>query len=449
MVRMLNGKRTGKKFWISGEKDEMSFEVIEALGRITREKSIEKDELIHMIEAGILAAARKKFGVADNISVQVNPDKGNISVVIEKQVVEEVEDPTIEIVLDDALEHDPEARIGDQVGVPVDFSEFGRTAIQAAKQVVIQRVREAEREKVHEEYSTRIGEIIHGTIQQVERGNYIVYISKQTEAIIPSREQNKKERFKQGDSIMACLVEVNDTTKGPQLILSRTHALFLNSMFQKEVPEIAQGLVEIKEIAREPGSRSKVAVISNDRSVDPVGACVGLKGSRVQSIVKEVGGERIDIVPWSDNSEEFVRKALSPALIMKTVPDTQTGTMIVVVSDDQLSLAIGRSGQNVRLASRLTGWQIDLMTREEFEGRKKAPEEEKIFVDLSDYDLTRIPGIGAKTAERLQESGFKSLGDLIDVEESDILKVDGIGAKTAKKLKAIADGIASNILENN
>ena len=425
----------------------MSFEIIEALGRITREKSIEKEELIRMIEAGILAAARKKFGTADNISVEVNPDKGSISVVIEKQVVEEITDPAVEILLEDAREFDPQAEIGENVGVPVDFSEFGRTAIQAAKQVVIQRVREAEREKVHEEYSCKIGEIIHGTVQQVERGNYIVYISKQTEAIIPSREQNRKERFKQGDPVMACLIEVNDTTKGPQLILSRTHALFLRSLFQKEVPEIAQGRVEINEIAREPGSRSKVAVISHEHSVDPVGACVGLKGSRVQSIVKEIGGERIDIIPWSDDPEEFVRRALSPALILKTIPDQATKNMRVVVLDDQLSLAIGRSGQNVRLASKLTGWQIDLMTKDELAGREEVVEEEKVLVDLSEYDLTRIPGVGGKTAQKLREAGFKSLADLIDVEESDLLKVDGIGAKTAKKLKAIADGITSDMLE--
>jgi N utilization substance protein A len=425
----------------------MSFEVIEALGRITREKSIEKEELIRMIEAGILAAARKKFGTADNISVEVNPEKGVISVIVEKEAVEKVTDAAVEILIDEARELDPQVKVGDHIGIPIDFSEFGRTAIQAAKQVVIQRVREAEREKVHEEYSSKIGEIIHGTVQQVERGNYIVYISKQTEAIIPSREQNKKERFKQGDTIMACLIEVNDTTKGPQLILSRTHALFLRSLFLKEVPEIAQGLVEIKEIAREPGSRSKVAVVSHDRSVDPVGACVGLKGSRVQSIVKEVGGERIDIVPWSDNAEEFVRRALSPAVILKTIPDRTTKNMMVIVSDDQLSLAIGRSGQNVRLASKLTNWQIDLMTKEEFEGKKMEADEERELVELSEYDLTRIPGIGGKTAQKLKDAGYKSLADLIDVKEDDLLKVDSIGAKTAKKLKAIADGIASDVLD--
>ena len=424
----------------------MSFEVIEALGRITREKSIERDELVRMIEAGILAAARKKFGTADNISVEVNADKGNISVVIDKTIVEDVSDPAVEIELGEAREYDPDAEIGEHVAIPVDFNEFGRAAIQAAKQVGLQRVREAEREKVHEEYCNRIGEIIHGTVQQVERGNYIVYISKQTEAIIPAREQNRKERFRQGDTIMACLIEVNDTTKGPQLILSRTHPLFLMSLFQKEVPEIAQGLVEIKEIAREPGSRSKVAVVSHDRSVDPVGACVGLKGSRVQSIVKEVGGERIDIVPWSEDPEEFVRRALSPATVMRTIVDREAGSMTVIVSDDQLSLAIGRSGQNVRLASKLTGWQIDLMTREEFEGRQKAAEEEKVLVDLSEYDLTRIPGIGAKTALNLRNAGYGSLADLIGVKEEDLLSVSGIGEKTARKLKAIADGISSDML---
>jgi N utilization substance protein A len=423
----------------------MSFEIIEALGRITREKSIEKEELIGMIEAGVLAAARKKFGTTDNISVRVNADKGSISVVIEKEVVREVVDRKVEISLEEARQYDPEAALDERVGIPVDFTEFGRTAVQAAKQVVIQKVREAEREKIHEEYTKRIGEIIHGTVQQIERGNYIVYISKQIEAIIPLREQNRKERFSQGDPIMGCLIEVNDTSRGPQLILSRTHALFLNSLFQKEVPEIAQELVEIKEIAREPGSRSKVAVVSHDRSVDPVGACVGLKGSRVQSIVKEIGGERIDIVPWSEDPDEFVRKALSPAVVLKTVADRQANSMTVVVSDDQLSLAIGKSGQNVRLASKLTGWQIDLMTRKEFDGRKRAAEGERVMVDLSEYDLSRIPGIGKKTAQRLGEAGYKSLGDLIDVEEADLLKVSGIGEKTAKKLKAIADGIDSGL----
>ncbi|OGF97785.1 MAG: transcription termination factor NusA, partial [Candidatus Glassbacteria bacterium RBG_16_58_8] len=425
----------------------MSFEVLEALGRITREKSIEKEELIRMIEAGILAAARKKFGTTENISVQVNPDKGNISVLIGKKVVESVTNPEAEISLVEARVFDPQVEIGEQVSVPVDFSEFGRTAIQAAKQVMIQRVREAEREKVHEEYSGKVGEIIHGTVQQIERGNYIVYISKQIEAVIPIREQNKKERFRQGDPIIACLVEVNDTSKGPQLILSRTNTLFLRSLFQKEVPEIAQGLVEIKEISREPSSRSKVAVVSHDRNVDPVGACVGLKGSRVQSIVKEVGGERIDIVHWSDAPEEFVKRALSPATVLKAIPDFEKKSMTVIVANDQLSLAIGRSGQNVRLASKLTGWQIDLMTKDEFEGKKKKTEDEgKVLVDIADYDLTHIPGIGEKTAQKLREAGFTSLADLIDVAEADLLKIDGIGEKTAKKLKAIADGIARDML---
>ncbi len=340
--------------------------ILDAFSEIAREKSIGREELIEMIEAGLVAAARKKYGQGCEVDVEIDPLAGKIDIGVGREVVEEITDPAAQISLQEAKELDSELELDDIYWVQVPFDDFGRNAIQAAKQVVIQRIREAERDKIRAEYSGKIGELLSGSIQQVERGNYVIFLNKQTEAILPMKETNRKDYFKQGDPMRAVLIDIRETTKGPQLILSRTHEAFLKALFQLEVPEIYQGIIEIRGVVREAGSRSKIAVSSNDEHIDPVGACVGLKGSRVQAVVNELGGERIDVIPYSGDPQEFVRSALNPAKLYRTSIDRDEHTVTAVIEDDQLSLAIGRNGQNVRLASQLTGWKIELMAKKEF-----------------------------------------------------------------------------------
>jgi len=340
--------------------------ILDAFGEIAREKSISQIELIEMIEAGLVAAVRKRYGANCEVKVQIEPREGRIRIQVGRHVVETVEDPTAQLTLEDARLVDPKIALEEILWSEVPFSDFGRNAIQAAKQVVIQRIREAERDKIRSEYSGKIGELLSGTIQQVERGNYVVFLNRQTEAIMPMKETNRKDHFKQGDPVRACLIDIRETTKGPQLILSRTHESFLKALFQLEVPEIYQGIIDIRGVVREAGSRAKIAVFSHDDHIDAVGACVGLKGSRVQAVVNELGGERIDIIPFSDDPQEYVRAALNPAKIYRTSINREDGQVNVVIEDDQLSLAIGKNGQNVRLASKLTGWKIELMTKKDF-----------------------------------------------------------------------------------
>jgi len=422
----------------------MSFNILDVFNELVREKNIDRSVLSGMVEAGMAAAARKKHGQQANVSAKIEEGGSSIEITLLKKVVEKVEDAVVEIAVQDAKAFKSDAESGDIVEVPVDFTTFGRNAILAAKQVVIQRIREAERSRVLKDYSDRVGEIISGTIQQIERGSYIVFVDKTTEAIIPQREQVKREHYRQGDPIRACLIEVLDSSKGPQLILSRAHPDFVKALFKLEIPEVYQDIVEIKGTSREPGSRTKIAVQSHDMNVDAVGACVGLKGSRVQSIVSELGGERIDIVPYNEDANIFVRRALSPSNVTRTIPDEKEQRMTVIVAEDQLSLAIGRSGQNVRLASKLTGWEIDLLTAKEYEERE-AKQEEGEMIDLEDYELARIPGIGERTANQLAESGYKTLADLLSVEESELLKVPGIGKKTAEKLCAIITNLSDEL----
>jgi N utilization substance protein A len=426
----------------------MSFNIFDIFNELVKEKSIDRASIHGMVEAGLAAAARKRYGPQANVIVNIAASGSSISIFLRKRIVERVSDPVVEISLKDAKsstsESEKVAEVGDELDVPIDFADFGRNAILAAKQVVIQRVREAERDRVLREYTSKIGDIISGTIQHIERGNFIIFVDKATEAILPQREQVKREHYRQGDNIRACLIEVQDTSKGPQLILSRAHADFVKALFKNEVPEISQSIVEIKGTSREPGSRTKIAVQSRDPNVDPVGACVGLKGSRVQAIVNELGGERIDIIPHSDDATIFVRRSLSPANIQRTIPVEGEKKMTVIVAEDQLSLAIGKIGQNVRLASKLTGWDIDLLTAKEFEERE-AKKEEGELISLEEYELTRIPGIGERTAEQLAAAGYKTLADLLNVDEEDLLKVPGIGKKTAEKLIAIITNLSDEL----
>jgi N utilization substance protein A len=329
--------------------------------------------------------------------------------------------------------------------IPVDFTQFGRNAVMATKQRIVQRVREGERQKIREEFSDRVGELLSGEVQQIERGKIVIMLNraKDAEAIIPWREQNPRERFRQGDPIRAVLKKVDETPKGPRLILSRADPLFVASLFKLEVPEIYQGIVEIKELAREVGGRTKIAVSSRDDSIDPVGACVGLKGSRVQAVVNELGGERIDIVPWHPDPEIFARRALAPARVAKVISDSSRQVITAIVDEDQLSLAIGRNGQNVRLASQLIGWQIDLYGSREWLERGAdlslfgEPPPGDTY-ETADFPLTELD-LDQTTLAALEAAGYHTFLDIIDLEKNDFLRVPDIDESEADRLLAIID----------
>ena len=408
----------------------MDYEVLEALGQITREKNVEMDLVLETLEAGLKSAAKKKFGTSDHIRVSINRNTGEIAIFATRKVVKNVEDDVLEMTLADAKLIDPKAKVGQEIEEELNFQDFGRNAIQAAKQILIQRIREAEREKIFEDYQDRIGEIITGTVQQVDRGNLIVNLGR-PEGIVPIKEQIRRERYRQGDTIRAYVLDVQKTTKGPQIILSRTHPGFLEKLFELEVPEIYEKIVEIKAIAREAGDRSKVAVASNDARVDPVGACVGLKGIRVQNIVRELSNERIDIVPHNPDPAVFVTKAISPAKVSRIELKEEEHKITLVVEDDQLSLAIGRAGQNVRLAAKLSGWKIDILSQDEY--KRRLEEMAVLRVDISE-----LKGVGPKLAQELRNIAVKSVQDLVKMKRNMLLQVPGIGPATAKKLLVAA-----------
>ena len=404
----------------------MDYEVLEALGQITREKNVSMELVLETLEASLKSAAKKKFGSSDHIRVIIDQSTGEIGIYATMKVVSEVQDKGLEMALEEASQIDPDAKVGQEIEQKLSFAEFGRNAIQAAKQILIQRIREAERERIFEDYSERVGEIITGSVQQIDRGNIIVNLGR-PEGIVPIKEQIRRERYRQGDTIRAYLMDVQKTTKGPQIILSRTHPGFLEKLFELEVPEIYERIVEIKAVAREAGDRSKVAVASNDARVDPVGACVGLKGIRVQNIVRELSNERIDIVPWSADPGTFITKAISPAKVARVDVDTHEDKIILVVEEDQLSLAIGRAGQNVRLAAKLTGWKIDILSEEEY--RQRQAEITAMLVDIAD-----LPGVGKKLAEEFERTGVESVQDMIKWDEKQLQQIPGVGPATAKKL---------------
>jgi len=420
-----------------------SAEILTALRELANLKQITKEELHGLLQDGIHAALAKKHGANVQAEVEIDDAKGEIRIVLLKTVVEEVTDPSREILLEEARFEDPEFQVGDVMETQVDFMEFGRTAVQAAKQRIIQRVREGERSRIRDEFAGRVGDLLSGEIQQIERGKLVVMLNKfrEAEAIIPYREQNHREHFHQGEPIRAALKRVEETPKGPRLILSRADPLFVKALFKLEVPEIQQGIVEIRASAREVGSRTKIAVFSRDDSIDPVGACVGLKGSRVQAVVNELGGERIDIVPWSPDPERFAKLALAPARVARVFSDPNTKTIQAVVDEDQLSLAIGRNGQNVRLASELTGWKIDLYSSREWMERGA---EGGMFAPLpgdeaADVRLTEIEGMPGATVAILEEAGYRTLNDIIDLERDDFTKLVGITGEDADRLMQIID----------
>lgn len=410
----------------------MNYEVLEALRQIAQEKNVNRDMVVETLEVGLISAAKKRFGTGDNVEVNFDNGSGEIIVEAVKEIVadDEVEDPGLQIGVTQALESDTAAKVGGEFRLRLNFADFGRNAIQTAKQVLVQRVREAERDKIYEDYQGRIGEIISGTVQQISRGDILVNLGR-TEAIVPLKEQIRKERYRQGDPIRAYLLDVLRTAKGPQVLLSRTHPIFLERLFQLEVPEIYEGVIEIKAVSREPGERAKLAVHSNDARIDPVGACVGMKGSRVQAVVRELSNERIDIVPWSEDEAIFLSRALSPATVRRVVIDRREKRMSAIVDDDQLSLAIGKSGQNARLAAQLTGWHVDIMT----ETRYGEIQSERVATTVP---LSDVPGIGKVTLDRLEEAGIQSANTFVRVSFQRLLEVPGIGEATAEKLRETA-----------
>lgn len=451
---MFRSLRSRRPVWRStgndrGRRMSGAAEILAAFRELSNSKQMDRTALHDLLKDGILAALAKKHGPNVQAEIEIDEAKGAINIVILKTVVDEVVDRSREEHIEDARTQDPEFQLGDVMEIPVNFEEFGRTAVQAAKQRVIQRVREGERTRIRDEFSGRVGDLLSGEVQQIERGKLVVMLNKfrEAEAIIPYREQNHREHYHQGEPVRAVLKRVEDTPKGPRLILSRADALFVQALFKLEVPEIQQNIVEIKAAAREVGSRTKIAVTSRDDAVDPVGACVGLKGSRVQAVVNELGGERIDIVPWSPDPERFAKLALAPARVARVFSDAVSKTIQAVVDEDQLSLAIGRNGQNVRLASELTGWKIDLYSSREWlekggEGPifQPLPEEQDQAADIS---LAEIDGLEAATVAVLEEGGYRTLNDIIDLDRDDLLRLPGIAPEEADRIMSIINELTT------
>ncbi len=407
-------------------------QLLTALQELANMKQLDRDELLDLLRDGIHAALARRYGVTVREEITIDDVQGTIVVTVLKSVVEEVEDKACQISLEDARFEDEEFQVGDVLEEEVPFEAFGRLAVQAAKQRIIQRVREGERSRIREEFGDRVGELISGEIQQIERGRLVIMVNRfrEAEAIIPYREQNPRERFHQGDTLRAVLKRLEETPKGPRLILSRADPLFVQALFKLEVPEIQQGIVEVRAAAREVGGRTKIAVVSRDDGIDPVGACVGLKGSRVQAVVNELGGERIDIVPWSPDPERFAKLALAPARVGRVFADADSQTIQAIVDEDQLSLAIGRNGQNVRLASELTGWKIDLYSSREWLDRggqgplfAPLPPEDELAADVR---LDELKGLPAEVIGTLEAARFRTLRDVLDLEREDVLKINGM-----------------------
>ncbi len=380
----------------------MNRELISVIDEIGRQKGIDKARVIGAIESALQTAAKKRFGQAENIQVEIDPKTGEISVVSKKTIVETVSNPKAEISLQEARQYDSEAEVGDEIGSLIEMNELGRIAAQTAKQVIFQKVREAEWEAVQKEYSTRQGDLVTGIILGMERRNYLVDLGK-TEAILPIQEQIPRETYRRGDRVKAMLLEVRRTPKDVQVILSRSHPQFVAKLFELEVPEVMEKIIEIKSVVREPGDRTKIAVTSREKAVDPVGACVGIKGSRVQAVVRELRGEKIDIITWTQDPRVFIAEALNPATIEKVGIDEEKKSALVVAADSQLSLAIGKKGQNVRLAARLTGWKIDIISATEYE-KEKVERDKEIKAALAEEAEAQRLQEEARQAARAEEA---------------------------------------------
>ncbi len=395
---------------------------------VAREKSIDRQIVLDAMEDAIARAARSRYGAETDVHAEINTKTGELRLARHLQVVETVENPAIEITVDEAKRHNPAAQVGDVIADPLPPFDFGRIAAQSAKQVIVQKVREAERDRQYDEYKDRIGEIVNGAVKRVEYGNVFVDLGR-GEAIIRRDEMIPRETFKVGDRARAYVYDVRREPRGPQIFLSRTHPQFMAKLFGQEVPEIYDGIVEVKAVARDPGSRAKIAVISRDSSIDPVGACVGMRGSRVQAVVGELQGEKIDIIPWSPDVATFVVNALQPAEVAKVVLDEEADKIEVVVPDEQLSLAIGRRGQNVRLASQLTGWDIDILTEQEESERRQ-----KEFVQRTEIFMNAL-NVDETVGQLLASEGFRNVEELAYVELSELASIEGFDEDTASEIQ--------------
>jgi N utilization substance protein A len=395
--------------------------------QVSRDKGIDRQILIQALEEALRSAARKKFGAKVDIEANFNDESGEIEVFQFKEVVEKVTEPDLQISLAEGRKLDPECEVGDSLGTKMDTAAFGRIAAQSAKQVIIQKLKDAERDAVYANFIDRKGEIINGIVQRFDRGDIVVNLGT-TEAVLPVREQVPRESYRRGDRVRALILDVLYETRGPQIVLTRTHPDFLVMLFKTEVPEIAEGIVDIKGAAREPGSRAKIAVASQDSDIDPVGACVGMKGSRVQNVVQELRGEKIDIIPWHVDAAKFVCNALAPAEIARVIIDEGNRSMEVIVPDDFLSVAIGKRGQNVRLASKLTGWHLDVNSESQYNETMKTGYE----------SLKQVNGVGPGMADILFEKGFYSAEELADADIDDLVQIKGIGEEKARQLVANA-----------
>lgn len=401
----------------------MASDLAKMIEQVSREKGVDQQVLVKALEEAVQAAARKKYGQDYDLEVNFNEELGEIEVFEFKEVAENVTSEYLQISVEEAHAMDPEAEVGDSLGIKMDTDAFGRIAAQSAKQVIMQRLKEAERDIVYDDFKDRQGEIINGIVQRFDRGAINVNLGR-ADGELPAREQVLNETYRQGDRIRAYILEVKQFGRGPQIVLSRTHPNFVSALFESEVPEISEGIVQIMQVAREAGARTKIAVASKDADVDPVGACVGMKGRRVQAVVQELRGEKIDIVTWDLDSAKLVCNALAPADITRVVVDEGKHSMEVVVPDDQLSLAIGKRGQNVRLASRLTGWKLDVTSETNYNQALK-----------DGYtSLLALEGIGEKLASDLYDRGFRSAEDIAASVVSDLLVVEGVTDDFAEKL---------------
>ena len=420
----------------------MNKDLIYVIEQIGREKGIGKEVLFEALESALLSASKKTMGAADNVRMQIDRQTGTLRVFARKKVVGAVTDPKLEITLDEARRLNADVQMDDEIEQELAPQEFGRIAAQTAKQVILQRVRDAERDAVYSEFIDREGKIVRGAVHRIEKRNVVVELGK-AEAVITEREQLPGERFNPGDRLRAYMLEVKKTAKGPQILLSRTHPGFLVRLFETEIPEIAEGIVLVKAAAREPGERAKVAVSSTKRDVDPIGACVGLRGTRIQVISRELRGEKIDIVEWSPDPAVFVARALSPAKVSSvTVEERAEGdggddlrSVLVVVPDNQLSLAIGKKGQNARLAAKLTGFRVDIKSEGEIEEERRREEEERAE---GREHLVELPGVGTQLVEKLVEAGLHSPARIVAAGLPALQALPGVGETKASSILAAA-----------
>ena len=406
-------------------------ELLQIADAVAREKSIDREVVLEAMAEAIQKAARSRYGQENEIRARIDPKTGDIRLVRLLEIVEAVENDAVQIDLKSAQRRNPAAELGDLIEDELPPVDFGRIAAQTAKQVIVQKVRDAERERQYEEYKDRIGEVVNGIVKRVEYGNVIVDLGR-GEAIVRRDELLPRETFRNGDRIRAYIYDVRREQRGPQIFLSRSHPQFMAKLFAQEVPEIYDGIIEIREVARDPGSRAKIAVLSNDSSIDPVGACVGMRGSRVQAVVNELQGEKIDIIQWSPDNASFIVNALAPAEVVKVVMDEDAQRIEVVVPDDQLSLAIGRRGQNVRLASQLTHWDIDILTEAEESERRQAEFQSRsaMFADALDVD--------EMIAQLLASEGFSSIEEVAYVDLDEIAEIEGFDEETAQEIQTRA-----------